>query len=233
MSYEVDEINDFDEAQSVATHKLLAEYIVTFLLRIEGYSPSQIGDFLTNNQFDYELNGIEIKELGQAKEFSNGDKAFTVSPISFKIDLDKANLNVRKGNNILYTVLSGDNQEYDIKSELGLMFKFSIDYDLFKSTGKLFIDGREVPSDKYEVTKGSTIVTISNDYISEFENGNHTISAMVGNDKVDAKFTILNGKTQENNIEENPKTIDNILFYVWILLFSILGFGSLLKKRII
>ena len=230
LSYEVDEINDFDEAENVLSHEMFADMIISSILKINGYTTEQISDFAKDNKFEYDLNGIEIKELGEAKKYSNEDTSYIIAPVSIKIDLDKANLNRRGENGIIYTVLSGENQEYDTKAELGLIFRFSIDYDLFKNTGKLYIDGIEVLSDKYEITKGSTIVTINNEYAKELVSGSHTITAKVGDDSVEAKFTVINGKSVENK-EENPKTIDNILSSLFVLLLSVLGFVILYKKK--
>ena len=57
-------------------------------------------------------------------------------------------------------------------------------------SGKILIDGKEVPKDKYTVSKGSTVITISNSYLKTLQEGNHTIIAKIDNKEAEGHFTI-------------------------------------------
>lgn len=77
-----------------------------------------------------------------------------------------------------YEVLEGDDQVFNAKSEDDLVIRFSGDYELFE---KLYIDGKEVPEEKYTAESGSTVVTVKHDYLVSLGNGAHDIKALYTN----------------------------------------------------
>lgn len=214
ITYESDAIENYDDAESVLSHEMYANSIMVSALKLNGYTMEQIQEFIENNEFDYEINGIEVKEIGLPVEYTNEDEStITVAPVSIKIDLEKANLNKLGEQGIEYVVLNGDNQTFDLLKDNDLSFRFSIDYDTFVSEGKVYIDGKEVSSDNYKLSKGSTIVTFNKEYTSTLNNGKHTIKVAVNDGSVSTEFTI--------NTVKNPTTSDNITIYLFMLGLSI------------
>lgn len=147
-----------------------------------------------------------------------------------------------------YEIIKGNNQKFDLSKNSDLSITFSFDYYLFGESGILFIDGKEVPKDKYTISKGSTIITVSNAYLTTLQDGEHTIIAKLNEKEVEGRFTISKNedvnqdissiKDNKNEVlkdnKNNPKTGDNIMFYVLVLGLSITGFvgaGLYLKNK--
>ena len=147
-----------------------------------------------------------------------------------------------------YDIIKGNNQTVDLSKNNDLSLTFSFDYYLFSESGKLFIDGKEVSKDKYTVSKGSTIITIKSFYLSTLQEGNHSIVARLNGKDVEGNFVIsktndanndnssikVNENQSSKGNEKNPHTGDNIMQYVSLLGFSMIGLiisGLYLKKR--
>lgn len=132
-------------------------------------------------------------------------------------------------------IIKGNNQIIELSKDSNLSITFSFDYYLFKESGKLFIDGKEVSKDKYSISKGSTIITINNSYLNTLQKGEHSIVAKMNDKEVEGNFTISNtNKVNKDSIESNPKTGDNITFYITVLGVSIIGLigaGLYFKKK--
>ena len=92
--YEVGEIVDYDEATSVAEQEMWALVILQYALKANGYTQEEIAAFIgsEDSEFDYENNGLEITELGEAMEFEGDMGSITISPLSIKIDLARVNI---------------------------------------------------------------------------------------------------------------------------------------------
>ena len=129
-----------------------------------------------------------------------------------------------------YNCIKGDNQTINILNNSSLTLTFDFDYYLFKEEGSLYLDGKEVPKDKYTVSKGSTIITLDNSYLNTIDEGNHIIVAKIDNKEADANVTITK---KSNETEKNPPTDDNIVNYILMLGLSALGltYAGLYKKR--
>ena len=95
ISYEDGTMEDYYDAERSISEAMYADLILSTALKMNGYTVEEIQEFLSKNEFDYEINGIEYKEIGEEKSFtsSDGSSTITATPISFKIDLEKANLN--------------------------------------------------------------------------------------------------------------------------------------------
>ena len=130
-----------------------------------------------------------------------------------------------------YDCIKGNNQTISLLENTDLSLTFNFDYYLFKDEGSIYIDGIEVLKDNYTISKGSTIITINNSYLNTLKEGEHIIIAKMNNKEAEATFNI--SKEVSNNNEINPKTEDNILLYVSLLVFSLLGFiGVGIYKKI-
>ena len=213
ISYE-DEINDYFDAERALSHQMYMHQIIVNALKINGYTTEQINDiFLSEkNELNYDVNGIEIKQIGETKKYfsSDGKDSISIEPMSYKIDLKRANLNK-------YKVLEGENQK--ISNDKELTFRMNIDYAKFKEEGKVYIDGELVDSSNYTSKEGSTIITFNSNYVKTLSNKEHTLKVVVNDGEVVTHFTIDN-----SDIIKNPNTGDNILIYTILLGLSIVGF---------
>ena len=140
LTYEDEPMNDYYDAERSLSHQIYANQILMIALRKNKYTNEQIQEFMLSedNEFDYELNGIEIKEIGEEKEFISEDglNSVSVTPISIKIDLVKANLkkvseeqtqlkeyiitsNTNSGDSISFTAPEGLFYSFSILDRLG------------------------------------------------------------------------------------------------------------------
>ena len=158
-----------------------------------------------------------------------------------------------------YKFIKGEEQTLNITNDSNLTFEFNIDYDVFVQEGKVYIDNELVDSSNYALSKGSTIVTFNDDYTKSLEAGEHGIKVAVNDGKIETKFTIAKNESsneQENintaenteytnkNIEidskennennektksSNPKTGDNIVIWVSLMVISMIGIAGIVK----
>lgn len=130
-----------------------------------------------------------------------------------------------------YVIIKGNNQTANIAENSDLSITFSFDYYLFNESGILYIDGNEVSKDKYTISKGSTIITLHSSYLKTLQEGKHTIVAKMNNKEVEGHFNISkkdnsNPNNSSENTSSNPKTGDNIIFYIIMLGISIIGLAK-------
>lgn len=252
LTFEAEEIESYEEANDVSEHEMWVMIFMQYALELNGYTDEEIRAFLNSEDSEpsFEKNGIEIKVLGESKEFTGdmGDTT-TVTPISVKIDFAKANIDKEVKE---YEVLDGENKTFDKAEGNKLKFEFSMDYDKFVEEGKVFIDNIEISRDNYTLSRGSTIVTFNDDFTETLAEGEHTIIAAIADGKAQASFTIakteeeIKDTTQTSTIEENktniaeeketntntinnPKTGDNIVIWISLMILSIIGFAVTAK----
>ena len=121
-----------------------------------------------------------------------------------------------------YEVLDGANQEVNIAYNEGLSFRFSIEYDNFKESGKVYVDNELVDSSNYTSKEGSTIVTFNNDYTKTLSASEHSLKVEVADGEVTTNFTIKDETL-------SPKTGDSLITYIMI---GIIGIVSLIGIRV-
>ena len=162
ISYEDETMEDYYNAERSLSEAMYADVILSTALKMNGYTAQEIQEFLSKNEFNYEINGIEYIEIGEEKSFTSSDGLSTVTatPISFKIDLEKANLNkaneqkaeqknytvssnTNSGDSILFTALDGDTYSFSIIDRLA-----TTDEDLQK-----MVDLLDDPEYTFEILK--------------------------------------------------------------------------------
>lgn len=220
ITYEDEEINSYYDAERAGSHHMFAIQIIGEVLKMNGYTTEEIQKFLSSedSNLSYEKNGIEVKEIGEEKEFTSPDglSKITTTPMSFKIDLNRANIGDNK-----YKVLDGANQIISANKEL--TFRFNIEFAKFKAEGKVYVDGKLVDPSNYTAKEGSTVITFNADYVKKLAANEHTLKVTTNDGEVETKFTITN----------NPQTGDSIIFYISLLGLSIVGLsvaGLYIKK---
>lgn len=126
---------------------------------------------------------------------------------------------------------------------------------------KVLIDDVEISRDKYTLTEGSTIVTLSGEFIKTLSVGKHTLSIVSTNGSADTEFNVVNSSSQEEpgtpaqttepktsegtadvaaeNLNANvkaPKTGDDTIrsMGIWVLIMAIgvLGLQSVKHSKL-
>ena len=126
----------------------------------------------------------------------------------------------------IYEFIEGANQTYII-GQKGLTFKIQALYSLFKNGGKVYVDGTEI--NDYTSEEGSTVISLSDKYLSSLEEGEHTLKVVFNNgESATTKFTVSK--------INNPNTLDNIMYWICTSIVSMIfltGVGLILRKKLI
>lgn len=226
LTYEDSNIETYEDAETATSHHLFAVQILALALKENGYPTELIQEFLSSEDFEvnYELNGFDIKELGENTEYTSydGTSKLYVTPMSFKIDFKKANLyKLNKDNTIQYNVIEGANKSFT--KDDNLVFRFDINYSKFLESGKVFIDGKEVAKENYTVTEGSTIITFNSKFLKGLSKEEHTIKATTSDGSAEANFSII----------DNPYTGNYLMRFITIFGVIVLGLITIpvLKRK--
>ena len=136
-----------------------------------------------------------------------------------------------------YTVIEGANQEVQVGEEAE--FEIDADYSLFKDGGEVYVDDTLIEEEKdYTSKAGSTIITLTEDYINTLSEGTHTLKVVFNDDKT--ATTLFNIVNANSNIEIIPphtgiKTLDkkeSTLFYSLLAtILGLIGISLITKKQ--
>ncbi len=135
---------------------------------------------------------------------------------------------------IVYDLESGKNQKYTQNSEEGLTFKFDASFRKFKF---IKVDGKRVSKENYTAEKGSTIITLSPEYMDTLDAGKHTLKVLFEDGYAQVKFTVLEGAKVEAPAADadklNPSTGSNDFVGVAVAMavVSVAGVALLSKKH--
>ena len=109
---------------------------------------------------------------------------------------------------VKYTILSGDNQTYEVDSNKDIVIK--ADGELEKLV-KVKLDGIEVNSSNYELKSGSTILTLKSNYLNTLEPGTHKLELEYSDGIVNTEIII----TKIENVVSNTKKVnDNLIIII-------------------
>lgn len=128
-----------------------------------------------------------------------------------------------------YEFIEGAGQTYT-EGEEGATFRINADYNLFKNGGKVYVDENFVNSKYYISESGSTIITLTKEYMNSLSEGEHTLKVAFN----DGKYAITKFNIDKSNNTSSPKTSDNIESYFYIILISVISFSVILiiyRKR--
>lgn len=124
-----------------------------------------------------------ISELHITSDMTEGEYKLiaikVVDKLGYVAELSAINLGlsftvVGEGDAPEYKVIEGDNTEYVAGSDAGLRFRFTGPAERFML---LEVDGDVVDEDFYTVESGSTIITLSSDYLDTLDAGEHVATA--------------------------------------------------------
>ena len=124
-------------------------------------------------------------------------------------------------------VLDGNSQEYDATSNKPLKFRFNVDYNEFKKSGKVFVDGKLTDSSNYDSSEGSTIITFKKAFTDKLAAGKHTVKLTVDGAESNGTFVVTKAV-------KNPKTgdsINKVMASFVISLISLISLAIYTKKK--
>lgn len=120
-----------------------------------------------------------------------------------------------------YKIIDGANQTYKVNKDSNITVKADGELNKFI---ELRVDKKDVSSENYEVSSGSTIATLKTAYLDTLSAGKHTLTFVYTDGEVSTEFTVV--KTN------NPPTGDNVLLYIALFTISMLSFIVIAKKEL-
>ncbi len=131
-------------------------------------------------------------------------------------------------------ITRGNGAVFDKNSNNPLVFVSDTDFSTFI---RVEIDGTTLDKKHYTVASGSTVVTISSDYLKTLSDGRHTVAIVSQGGTATAEFTVTSEKTPIGNqpgpAKAPPNTSENTIIYITMLVL-VLCSGSLaafIKRR--
>ena len=118
---------------------------------------------------------------------------------------------------VKYTILSGDNQTYEVDSSKDIVIK--VDENLEKLI-KVKLDGIEVNSSNYELKSGSTILTLKSNYLNTLEPGIHKVEFEYNDGYAEATLIVEKSDKTVKTVEKNNKIVLIVLLIIIILLIA-------------
>ena len=192
-----------------------------------GYGDNK--DFTITANTGYKLVKVLVNDVEKTLDGNTLKLKNITSNMKIKVVVEK----------IEYKVIEGAEQTYTIKEDTEARFRIDADYSLFNN--KVYVDNVLVDSSNYTSKSGSTIIVLNKDYVDTLAVGEHTLKvAFADGGEAETTFTIAKKAENNNNNENNtpskpedkeemkdngsnPKTGDNIMFYVAIASMSIIG----------
>lgn len=133
-----------------------------------------------------------------------------------------------------YSFLAGARLTYTKGEDTYAIFRIDVDYSLFATGGKVYVNDTLLTNSDYSSESGSTIIKITEQFMNTLDAGDYVLKVVFNNGAVSkTSFTVVN-KTVEEVSTSNPQTGDNILFYVLLLGLSTTCLaGVFVKKKIL
>lgn len=136
-----------------------------------------------------------------------------------------------------YAILEGNSQTFVIDSSKDITIRANGTFDKFLG---LKMDGKDIESKFYTAVSGSTVVTLAQEYMDTLDEGEHTLTFVYTDGTVDSTLKIAKVSTPEEinnnqtntettNTSSSPKTGDNIIIWISLLVVSTLGIMSTIR----
>jgi len=188
-------------------------YVSMYIVAGDGYNYKDnvevfVNGSKTNNEIVFRGANVVIQVIVKIPVTKKQEKSATTVETEKKVETKK------------YEVLDGDNQKYDATSTKPLSFRFNVDYNEFKKTGKVFVDDKFVDAKDYTSKEGSTIITFNKAFTDKLSEGNHTVKVTVDSGEANGTFVITKSV-------KNPQTGDNIVTMFITLILSLIALISL------
>lgn len=232
------EVNGVDKTSSIANNKLdvvignndisvvVTYKVIQYTITINGVANATINpsgiikvDYNTNKEFTikadqgYKLVSVKVNGVEKLSDIVN-DKLILENILA------DAEVVVVVEKNV-YEVIEGANQKYTITKNNEAKFRIDADYIKFENGGKVYVDDVLVDPSNYTSESGSTIITLKKAFVDKLSVGEHALRVEFTDGEATTMFTIAKLAS-----EENPKTGDNIGFYILTGIISTLGLAG-------
>jgi hypothetical protein len=104
---------------------------------------------------------------------------------------------------VIYPVISGADSTWDASSTSDLSIRSNADISKFV---KVLVNGEELASKYYTVKEGSTIVTLSQEYLSTLKNGEYTIEIVSTDGSAATTFTVTGAAAAPTDTKKEEPT---------------------------
>ena len=192
------------------------EYIVGEELDLSGLVVEAVWNTEKENT-ELSLDELEVEGFDSSKP---GEQTVTVSYGDFTATFT---VTVKE---VEYEYLEGANSTWTAGSKDGLRFRVNMPFDKFTT---VFVDGNELAKDAYEAKEGSTVVTLSKDYLDKLTAGTHELNIKASDGKAVTNFSIkpAGGSAQTGD------QIDPMIWIVMVVAFAmgIAALPNFTKKR--
>lgn len=148
----------------------------------------------------YELESFVINSEDKTSEVSGG--RFTMIAGTDNVT---ATVRFRK----VYEVINGAGQTHIRGVDAVAEFEIDAEYELFEDDGEVYVDGELVDSENYDSKSGSTIITLSEDYLNSLTVGEHTLAVVFADNGI-ARTTFIIADPEAE--EDNPTAADTGVF---------------------
>ena len=125
-------------------------------------------------------------------------------------------------------ITNGTKQKINVKSTKEAVFTSNADILDFK---KVTVDGKDVDAKYYTVKSGSTIVTISQEYLKKLANGEHKLVIVSETGNAETTFTISGADSSTTSVVKSPKTGDTMEIALLSTLLIACAFACTLVLR--
>ena len=157
------------------------------------------GDLVLVEGVDFEVSYANNVEVGTATVTVTGIGNFA-GTLSATFDIVAAQPVENE-----YKIIEGAGQTIDVSKVSSAIFRSDAPFAKFS---KLVVDGADVDAKYYDVSEGSTVVTLNKAFLSTLANGEHSLSVVATDGHADTTFTIT-GQGSGNNT--SAKTGDTAL----------------------
>ena len=148
----------------------------------------------------YELESFVINSEDKTSEVSGG--RFTMVAGT---DSVTAIVGFRK----VYEVIDGAGQTHIRGVDGTAEFEIDAEYELFEDDGVVYVDDELVDPENYDSRSGSTIITLSEDYLNSLTVGEHTLAVVFADNGIArTTFTVADPEAEE----DNPAAADTGVF---------------------